>query len=134
MKMYEKPAVAVNDMLAEGVYAASGCYTVTANITQKPETGRDSYCIHVEAAHSATHHSTEQTLILSFNQTVGYVSSQGTLKSGDGTNTLSIDYKYHSNYTENIGLSDVYVTSKSGLAITGAQLTCNETCSQHDSN
>lgn len=40
MTDYKKPVVVGCDDVAEGVYAASGCYTVTTNIHQRPEFGR----------------------------------------------------------------------------------------------
>lgn len=137
MRNYEKPIILRSDELAEGIYLASGvgpgggstvgtdCYTVSGRITQTPETGRDSYCIQFDAVHSADHHSTGQVLVISFNQPVTYVSSQGTSCSGSGTSTLRIDYNYHSNYEENIGLGDVYVSAGDNLALTGAMLECN---------
>lgn len=134
MKDYVKPVVLVNEELAEGVYAASGsdCYTVTANIHQRPETGRGDYRIQVDATHAAadSHHSGKQVLILSFNQAVEYSSSNGKLVSGSGT-CISIEYEYHSNANGNIGLGDVVVKSDAGLAVTGAILTCNHDCGQH---
>ncbi len=134
---YEKPVVLANEELAEGVYAASGagsdCYTVTAYIHQRPETGRETYAIQVNAVHAATHHSTAQELVLYFNMPVTYVASQGSYKSGSGTSELHVSYTYHNNNTENIGLGDVYVTCSdyTGLSVTGAQLICNMTCAQH---
>ena len=72
MKNYERPIIAINDETTEGVYAASGdgCYTVTTNIHQKPETGRGDYRIQVNGKHQADHSSESQTLTLNFNQTV----------------------------------------------------------------
>lgn len=139
---YEKPIVLVNEELAEGVYAASGgttagggddCYTVTAYIHQIPETGRGDFRIQVNAVHAAGdgHHSGKQTLVLSFNQAVEYSWSNGTLAGGDGTSTISIDYSYHNNGNDNIGLGDVIVKSDAGLAVTGAELICNHDCGQH---
>lgn len=137
MKTYERPIVLVNEELAEGVYAASGadCFTVTAVITQKPETGRETYCIQVNARHNASdnHHSANQVLTLAFNQPVTYSSSNGTLAGGDGTASLSIAYKYHQNGGDNIGLGDVYVKSADGLAVTGAVLTCDHKCDYNHS-
>ncbi len=136
-KNYEKPIVMANEELAEGVYAASGsgsdCYTVTTSIHQTPELGNETYCIQVNATHAATHHSTAQELVLYFNMAVTYVSSNGTLVSGDGTTELHISYSYHNNNSEYIGLGDVYVQCEdaTGLTVTGAQLICNMTCAQH---
>lgn len=137
MKHYEKPSVIVNSDCAENVYTASGdgedCYRVSAYIHQTPETGRGDYRIQVDAVHDAGngHHSGEQVLILSFNQTVEYKWSNGTCVGGDGTDAISIEYSYHNNAQDNIGLGDVIVESDAGLAVTGAVLTCNYDCGQH---
>ena len=135
MRKYVKPIAVVNSNLAEGVYAASGsdCYTVRANIAQTPAEGRPYYVIHMDGSHAATdgHLSTQQTLTLTFNQPVTYVSSNGTLAGGDGTNSINISYSYYNNAVDNIGLSDVNVRSADGLAITGVVLSCNHECAQH---
>ncbi|MDE6887598.1 MAG: hypothetical protein K2P45_02975 [Eubacterium sp.] len=140
MKNYEKPIILANDSLAEGVYAASGdtassdCYTVTARIHQKPETGRDYYVIQADAVHGAEHHGGQQHLLLSFNQPVTFVnasSSNASLAGGNGTNCIDIAYSYHQNGSDNIGTGDIAVSSGEGLAITGAVMTCNKDCFQH---
>lgn len=125
MSKYVKPVVEIDNGMAEGVYAASGtgCYTVSAYIHQKPEIGREDYRIQVNANHHADHTCDAQTLTISFNQDVTYVSSQGTLVSGATGRTLVINYTYHNNPSDNIGLGDLVVTSEAGLAITGAKLT-----------
>lgn len=135
MKNYVQPVVLENEELAEGIYAASGaggsdCYTVTWNIHQQPETGREDFRIQVNAPHAATngHHSGVQILVISYNQSVTYKSSQGTLESGDGTNTLRIRYQYHNNGTDNIGLGDLVVEADPGVAVTNAYMICNYDC------
>lgn len=138
MKNYEKPIIIANDSLAEGVYAASGsvadsdCYETTARIHQTPETGRGDYRIQVDGRHAADHHSTMQTLVLSFNMPVEYSSSNGSLSGGNNTSQIRIDYSYHNNGYDNIGLGDVVVKADAGLAVTGAELICNRYCSQHN--
>lgn len=130
--MYKKPTIVVNEELAEGIYAASGdCYSVTTNIHQKPETGRGDYRIQVNGMHAAAdaHHSGEQVLTLTFNQSVEYVGSNGN-GSGMG-NVVTITYNYHNNGNDNIGLGDVIVKSDVGLAIVSAVLSCNHDCGQH---
>ncbi len=126
MRNYERPIVLTNHELAEGVYAASGdsdCYTTTCSIHQKPETGRGDYRIQVNAKHDADHNSDyNQCLHIVFNQSVVYKSSGGTLETGDGTNTITIGYKYWNNHTDNIGLGDVVVESNAGLAVTNIWL------------
>lgn len=123
--MYQKPTLYKTEDLAEGVYAASGsgCYTTTARIHQRPETGRGDYRIQVDGRHHADHTRETQWLHISFNQPVNYSSSQGTLQSGDGTTTLVIEYHYHQNPTDNIGLGDLVVVSDPGLSVTGASIT-----------
>ena len=85
MSKYVKPVISLDEGMAEGVYAASGCYTVTTNIHQKPETGRGDYRIQVNGVHAADHTKKAQTLTITFNQEVTYSSSNGTLV---GSNTV----------------------------------------------
>jgi acyl dehydratase len=128
MKHYEKPIILANEEIAEGIYTASGsnCYTVSASITQTPQTGRGDYRLQVNAKHAAanSHQGSEQILTINFNQAVTY-SWGGTLISGNGTSTLRIKYNYHQNGNDNIGLNDLVVVSDSGLAVTGAVMQCN---------
>lgn len=123
MKTYSKPIVTVDTGLAEGVYAASGCYEASAYIHQKPETGRDDYRIQVNGHHDADHTKEAQILTISFNQNVTYVSGGAGLISGNGTTTLQVKLSYHQNPTDNIGFGDLVVTSDTGLAITGVSIT-----------
>lgn len=139
MKNYEKPVALANSELAEGVFMASGagagddCYTVTARIHQTPEKGRGDFRIQVNAVHAAGdgHHSGAQTLVLSFNQPVTYKGSNGALAGGDGTASIRINYAYHNNGNDNIGLGDVIVEANAGLSVTGAEVICNHNCGQH---
>ncbi len=133
---YKKPMAVVNGDVMEGVYMASGddCYTVTARIHQKPETGRGDYRIQVDGKHKAEdgHHAGSQTLVMSFNLPVEYVGSNGKLKSGDGSTKIKVDYSYHNNATDNIGLGDLIVKADAGLAITHVELIDNgHDCGQH---
>ena len=124
MRKYVKPIAVVNSNLAEGVYAASGCYTATAHIHQTPDGGGSGvYRIQVDGKHDADHTKDAQTLTITFNHDVTYKSSNGTLASAETGTTLVINYTYHQNPTDNIGLGDVVVTSEPGLAITGVSIT-----------
>lgn len=123
MREYAKPVVTVDNGLAEGVYAASGCYTASAYIHQAPQTGRGDYRIQVNGKHSSNHTREAQVLTISFNQNVTYVSGGKELISGDGTVTLKVKLGYHQNSTDNIGFGDLVVTSDAGLAITGVSIT-----------
>lgn len=129
--MYERPTVVKSDDLAEGVFMASGdgsaCYTTTANIHQVPETGRGDYRIQVDGHHDTSsgdkHCNDWQQLVISFNNPVTYKSSNGQLVSGDNSTTLTIQYSYHQNSIDNIGLGDLCVESEPGLAITNVYIT-----------
>ncbi|MBR3242373.1 MAG: hypothetical protein IKF90_06695 [Parasporobacterium sp.] len=125
MNTYKKPVAEKISFTYENqvVTASDGCYTATAYIHQKPETGRGDYRIQVNGVHSATHSCDHQTLHISFNMPVQYSSSQGTLVSGDGTTTLNIDYSYHNNGNDNIGLGDLCVIADAGLAVTSVSIT-----------
>lgn len=125
MSNYSKPIISIDNGMAEGVYAASGCYDTTAYIHQTPQTGRGDYRIQVNGKHSSTaDHTTEsQILTISFNQNVTYVSGGAGLISGDGTSTLKIKLSYHQNPGDNIGFGDLVVTADEGLAITGVSIT-----------
>lgn len=126
MKTYSKPIVTVDNGLAEGVYAASGCYEASAYIHQSPETGRRDYRIQVNGKHNADHTKEAQFLTISFNQPVHYVSCNGngaSLAGGDNTQVLTISLTYHQNPTDNIGFGDLVVTADAGLVITGVSIT-----------
>ena len=124
---YEKPIILDENDIGEGIFTASGnigsCYTVSAYIHQIPETGRGDYRIQVDAHHNADHTKTTQYLTISFNQNVIFKSSQGSVLSGSGTNTLKIHLSYYQNPTDNIGFGDLVVESDPGLAITGVFMT-----------
>ena len=128
--MYIKPIILDSDELSEGVFTDSGnpitsnCYTVFANIHQTPETGRGDYRIQVNAQHSSDHTRDKQLLTVSFNQPVVFKdASGGALIEGNGTNTLKIQYLYHQNPIDNIGLGDLIVEADQGLAITAISMT-----------
>lgn len=131
IKNYEKPMVFVNDEFAEGVYMASGvgsaCYTASGNITQRPETGRPTYVIQLNGRHDAAdgHTNDAQTVTVSFNQAVTFVSCSGRLVSGDGTATIVLAYNYHQNAHDNIGLGNLEVKSAASLSISGVTISDN---------
>ena len=103
MKKYSKPTIFVNDEDSEGVYAASGCYSLTVNIHQKPQNGRGDYRIQVNGIHKSNHTRDAQTMTISFN--------------------MPVVYKSHQNPTDNIGLGDLIVEADQGLQVTSVALT-----------
>ena len=90
---------------------------------RKHNIGRGDYRIQVNGQHNADHTKEAQTLTISFNQPVTYSSSNGTLAGATTGTTLTINYTYHQNPNDNIGLGDLVVTSDAGLAITGVSIT-----------
>ncbi len=123
MKNYSKPTIMINDELSEGVYAASGCYTVKTSIRQDQQVGRTDYRIQVDGVHDADHTNNKQTLTISFNMPVEYKSSNGTLVGLSTGTTLVIDYDYMQNGKDNIGLGDLVVSAEQGLEVTSIKLT-----------
>lgn len=97
--------------------------SATANIHQTPQIGRGDYRIQVNGQHHSDHTKEAQTLTISFNQPVTYSSSQGTLAGATTGTTLTINYTYHQNPNDNIGLGDLVVVSDPGLSITGVSIT-----------
>lgn len=123
MKNYKKPMIIVNDELSEGVYAASGCYTVRTSVRQDQQEGRTDYRIQVDGVHKADHTNNKQTLTISFNMPVEYKFSNGTLIGLSTGTTLAIEYAYTQNRTDNIGLGDLVVSADQGLEVTSVTLT-----------
>ena len=121
---YNKPIIISSTDLSEGVYTASGsCYTTTAKICQSPCCGRGNYKIQIDGHHNGNHTSSEQILVISFNQPVTYHKHCGReLLEGNGTNTLTIKLKYWQNPTDNIGFGDLTVKSEAGLKIISAKI------------
>lgn len=141
MKNYIKPMVLSNEELAEGVFAGSGvdCYTFSAYIVQKPETGRETYTVQMNGGHNAAdgHHCGERTVVIAFNKPVTYVSSNASATSGSGTSTLTLTFtdgvngSYHNNAHDNIGLGQLVIEAEAGLAIADCYCTyCNRSCDQ----
>lgn len=92
MREYKKPVVAVDNGLAEGVYAASGC--LVGRIADESYEGGmgNKYRFAVYYTHQTKDHSnTAQIVVVKLNAPVNVVdgSAQNFLQSGNGTNTLT---------------------------------------------
>lgn len=145
-RQYLKPAVLLNEDLAEGVFTASlgggggrgsdsvtstdGCFNVTAKIDQKPETGRGDYRLDVNATHIpsfANHGSNSQTLTIVFNQPVDYVSCGTNVSSySDGTSVLTVTRQNWCNgQSEPVGFAGLVVNSEQGLGLISVKFVCN---------
>ena len=122
MKIYKKPTIKINDEYSEGVYAASGCYQVSAVVHQVQQVGRTDYRIHIQGKHVADHTTDKQTLTILFNMPVVYKSSSGILITPSIGTTISISYNYRQNPTDNIGLSDLIVEADQGLQIVSVSI------------
>lgn len=92
MREYKKPVVTVDNGLAEGVYAASGCLVGRiANESYEGGMG-NKYRFAVYYTHQTKDHSnTAQIVVVKLNAPVNVVdgSAQNFLQSGNGTNTLT---------------------------------------------
>lgn len=91
MKKYSKPVVSVDNGLAEGVYAASGCLVGRIG-DESYEGGMGNKYRSVHYTHETKEHSnTAQTVIVKLNAPVNVVdgSAQNFLQSGNGTDTLT---------------------------------------------
>ena len=92
MKQYAKPVVTVDNGLAEGVYAASGC--LVGRIADESYEGGmgNKYRFAVYYTHETKEHSnTAQTIVVSLNAPVNVVdgNAQGFYRSGNGTTKLT---------------------------------------------
>lgn len=123
MKKYEKPIVAIIENQSEGIYMASGCYTITATIHQRPEIGRGDYRIQIKGIHNADHTKESQILTINFNMPVEYVASNGNLINGNGSAVLQIKLNYHQNPNDNIGMGDLIIKADSGLSVVSVNIT-----------
>ena len=138
MKKYEKPVVMINEELAEGVYAASGCFgdCYEVKIVSHNIIG-NTHVYQFDATHKVceehgSHCGSEQVLIVKFDKNVDIkeVSTDWISWVGDGTDTLYLTYRYTQNETGNIGLGNLTVAPSDGtdgLEIDKATLTltCN---------
>ena len=97
----------------------SSCYTCSAKINQRPETGRDDFRIQINAQHHGDHSCDQQILTVVFNYPVTFIScSNGRLNAGNNTAHLQVKLNYHNNQNDNIGMGDFIVKcSKRDLEI-----------------
>ena len=92
MKQYSKPVVSVDNGLAEGVYAASGC--LVGRIADEGYEGvkgnKNRFAVYYTHA-TKEHSNTAQTVVVKLNAPVNVVdgNAQGFYQSGNGTDTLT---------------------------------------------
>lgn len=120
MKKYSKPVVSIDNGLAEGVYAASGC--LVGRIDDESYEGGmgNKYRFAVYYTHETKEHSnTAQTVIVKLNAPVNVVdgSAQNFLQSGNGTDTLTFVRNSSMNASgADQGMFNVVVTPVTGEA------------------
>lgn len=134
MKNYERPIVTINEGLAEGVYAASGCYEVSISSHQAPEGARLTHVFQFNGIHNSIpqdgHSGSAQVLNVVFDKPVDFISASGTYLDGTGTTTIRISYAYTQNPEDKIGLGDLVVAvvgdaADTQLEIESLWLDCN---------
>jgi hypothetical protein len=113
MKNYSKPMILPNEELAEGVYAASGCWTITGYEHQgNIDVGRDSYVFQLSAKHNQeSGHGNVYTITITFDQPVTFdFCTDAQYSSGNGTKTLVLTRTNGAtNPGEGVGLGSLYV-------------------------
>ena len=120
MREYKKPVVTVDNGLAEGVYAASGC--LVGRIADESYEGGmgNKYRFAVYYTHQTKDHSnTAQIVVVKLNAPVNVVdgSAQNFLQSGNGTNTLTfVRNSSMNNSGADQGMFNVVVQPVSGEA------------------
>ena len=120
MREYKKPVVTVDNGLAEGVYAASGC--LVGRIADESYEGGmgNKYRFAVYYTHQTKDHSnTAQIVVVKLNAPVNVVdgSAQNFLQSGNGTNTLTfVRNSFMNNSGADQGMFNVVVQPVSGDA------------------
>ena len=136
MKTYEKPVVMVNEEVAEGVYASSGCLVATFEgdnptvyIASRPQPDdlEQVYTIEVGGTHimpegAAFHKSGTQTVYITFNQAVTHDGVTSTTITSSCTNTLNND-----NENFGWGITKVYYDGDEELEIIGVTTSCTPT-------
>lgn len=134
MNSYESPVAIVNEDLSEGVYMASGassssdCWTVTAHIHQRPETGRGDYRLQVDATHlNPDFHRSSAVITFVFNNVVTVTNPGGGASvMGDITgSTIELAFDVGtSNPNEHRGWGDFTVVSDAGLELVSVSIRC----------
>lgn len=120
MREYKKPVVTVDNGLAEGIYAASGC--LVGRIADESYEGGmgNKYRFAVYYTHQTKDHSnTAQIVVVRLNAPVNVVdgSAQNFLQSGNGTNTLTfVRNSSMNNSGADQGMFNVVVQPVSGEA------------------
>ena len=90
----------------------SSCYSCSARINQRPETGRDDFRIQINAQHHGDHSCDQQTLTVVFNYPVNFIGcSNGSLSSSNNSTKIQVKLRYHNNPNDNIGMGDFIVKS-----------------------
>ena len=115
MKKYEKPVVMINEELAEGVYAASGCWSATGAGTQTSVAARNDWRFTISGVHSASEpHKANVYITFAFDQDISDASYSGYTKievSGKKAVFQLTNYNNGVNKTENFGGAALNVTT-----------------------
>lgn len=83
MKRYEKPVVMINEELAEGVYAASGCWTAGGTGKQTRVSSRDDFRFQINGSHISEAHAAKVIATFTFDLPVNSATFCGYKPIGD---------------------------------------------------
>lgn len=88
MKKYEKPIVVINEELAEGVYAASGCWTTSGASRQESVSARKDWRFQVNGSHIDEAHAAKVYITFVFDQKITKAEFSGYTFQGMSTDTV----------------------------------------------
>lgn len=139
MKKYEKPLLAENDVLAEGVYAASGdetesaeCWTVSPSSVQDWNGSHHVFEISCTHSSSVEHISSASTVTLTFSQTL--TDAYAEFPSSFSGSTMTITRELHANayksgdsVTYKVWVKAADEATTKGISCTGATISCTKT-------
>jgi len=135
MKKYVKPMVLVNEELAEGVYAASGCLTASINLVNTDTNGsanKARFNVRLDHKSDDAHISQKQKVVIKFNTAVNVVETGGsTVTGGNGTDTVTLVFaSYLQNYTDGRDYTVVVEPVTAGISATAitAYVVSSEDC------
>lgn len=117
--------------LEETPKETSPCATLNASLIKDVSSGKAT--VNMNLAHHCNDglHATSQTITLKFNENV--TTSSSDVVSGNGTNTLVLQYNYHLNAEDNMGIPDLEITCDDldSLEIQSAIVELEETLKCH---
>lgn len=135
MKNYVKPMVLVNEELAEGVYAASGCLTASISLVNTDTNGaanKARFNVRLDHNSNDAHISEKQKVVIKFSTAVNVVETGGSnVSGGNGSDSVTLVFPSRlQNYTDGRDYTVVVEPVNSGISATAisAYVVSSEDC------